>query len=123
MRIFGILLVVFCACKPASKTLSQDETALQKLVSRELGENATVSINDSKSFALGVKKKDESVRYMVVRLSDNKVVLTNNMRGTISWSGDMQLAESHTPGIIKKDSKQGDNSRTIDLKQFIIQNK
>src|SRR5437879_1890313 len=105
MRAFGVVLFLFCACKPASKTLSQGDAPLQELVVREIGESATITKNDSKTFALGVLKKDESVRYVVIRLSDNKVVVKNNLRGTVNWDGDMQLSEFRTPGIVKKESK------------------
>lgn len=123
MRVLGVLVVLFCTCKPASKTLSQDDNLLRKIVGQEIGENATITKNNSKTFALGVVTNDESVRYVVIRLSDNKVVVKNNIRGVISWRADMELNESRTPGIVKKDSRSDDYSRTIDLKQFIAHSK
>jgi len=123
MRSVGILLFFLCACKPSTKTLSQNNNTLQQLVIREIGENAAITQNESKTFALGILSKDESVRYVVIRLSDYKVVLKNNIRGSISWTNDMQLTESIKPGIVKKDSKPEDYSRAIDLKPFLIQAK
>lgn len=123
MRFFCVLLVAFCACRPTSTTLSQDNNALQKLVTREIGEAATITQNESKTFALGVLNKDESVRYVVIRISDNKVVIKNVIRGSITWTSDLQLTESVKPGIVKKDSKPGDYSRIIDLNAFITQAK
>jgi len=120
MRAIGVLVFFFCACKPASKTHSQDDL-LQKITYQEIGENATITKNDSKTFALVVLNRDESVRYAVIRLSDNKVAIKNNIRGTISWSGDLQLTEVRTPGIVKKDSKPEDFTRTIDLRQYLTQ--
>lgn len=121
MRAIGVLLFFLCACKPASKIHSQNENLLQKIVSQEIGENATVTKNESNTFALAVLSNDESTHYGVIRLSDNKMVLKNNIRGTITWDGDLKLAESLKPGIVKKDSKSGDYSRSIDLGQFVIQ--
>ena len=123
MRFFFALLVLLCACKPASTNLSQDNKALKKLVTHEIGENATITQNESKTFALGVLGKDESVRYVVIRLSDNKVVVKNIFRGSITWTNDMQLTESVKPGIVKKDSRPGDYSRIIDLNAFLTQTK
>jgi hypothetical protein len=121
VRAIGVLLFLFFACKPASKIQSRNDNLLQRTVSQEIGETAVVTKNDSKTFALAVLNKDESVRYVVIRLSDNKVVIKNNIRGTISWSGDMKLTEARALGIVKKDSKPEDYSRTIDLKQYLTQ--
>ncbi|HTH55213.1 MAG TPA: hypothetical protein VL728_04160 [Cyclobacteriaceae bacterium] len=120
MRAIAVLIFLF-ACKPSSQTLSQNDDPLQKLVQREIGGNSTITKNQSKTFALAIAKKDESVRYVVVRLSDNKAVFKNNIRGTITWSDDLRLNETRTPGIVKKDSKPDDYSRAIDLRQFIKQ--
>ena len=121
MRAICVLLFFLSACKPTSRTLSPNENLLQKTVTQEIGKNATVTKNDSDTFALAVLTNDESMRYGVIRLSDNKIVLKNNIRGTIRWDGDMKLIESRTPGIVKKDSKPDDYSRTIDLSQFVTQ--
>ena len=123
MRFLCVLLVLLSACKPATTTIAQNDNALQKLVTHEIGENAIITQNESKTFAVGILSKDESTRYVVIRLSDNKVVIKNSIRGSIAWTNDMQLSESVKPGIVKKDSKPGDYSRTIDLNQFLMQAK
>jgi hypothetical protein len=119
MRALNVFLFLLCACKPIQKNTSQTDEVLQKIVKEELGENAIVTKNSSKSFALATLKRDESIQYAIIRISDNKVVMKNKIRGTIDWSGEMQLTESRIPGIIKKDSKPEDYSRVINLNQFI----
>jgi hypothetical protein len=119
MRVIGIFLFLFCACKPASKNQAQSDNVLQKVVNKEVGESASVSKNTANTFALAFTNRNQSVQYVVIRLSDNKVVFKNKIRGSIQWSGDMQLTEVTTPGMVKKEDKPEDRSKLIDLNKYL----
>jgi hypothetical protein len=118
MRLVLIALLI-CSCKPSATNQSKNN-ALQKLVDREVSGKAIITKNKPNTFALATLNQDGSVDYVIVRLSDNKVVVKNKIRGSIEWSGDMQISETQTPGMIKKDSKPSDFMKVIDLNQFVL---
>lgn len=125
MRFFFFIVAffIFCSCKPSSKGQSQNRDELQKIVKQEIGENASTIKNTLNTFVLATREREGSIDYAVIRLSDNKVVLKSRVRGAIGWSGDMQLKESRTPGMVKKDSNSDEFIKLIDLNQYVVQSK
>ncbi|MBI1769065.1 MAG: hypothetical protein HYR67_11890 [Bacteroidetes bacterium] len=123
MRALVIVLLLFCACKPSSKGQTQYDDALQKIVKQEIGEKSATTKNNSKTFALAYLEQEGNTHYIIIRLSDNKVVTKEKIRGTVSWVSDMQIKEMRTPGIVKKDYNPEDYSKVIDLNKYIVQTK
>jgi hypothetical protein len=124
MKLFCFaLLILIISCKPASKGQSVASDAFQKIVAKELSDKSIVTKNNTNSFALAYQEEDGFIRYIIVRLTDNNVVRKEKIRGSVSWVNDMQIKESIIPGIVKKDAKPDDNTRIIDLNQFIVQAK
>jgi hypothetical protein len=123
MKLFCFALLIFISCKPSSKGQSVESNALEKIVAKELSDKPTVTKNNTNTFALAYQEQDGFVRYIIVRLTDNSIVRKGKIRGSVNWVSDMQIKESMTPGIVKKDSKPDDYSKVIDLNQFVIQAK
>lgn len=121
--LFFVAVFIFCSCRPSSKGQSPNGDALQKIVKQEIGENANTVKNTPNTFALATREREGSIDYVVVRISDHKVVLKGRVRGAIGWSGDMQLKESRTPGMVKNDTKPDEYVKLIDLNQYVVQSK
>lgn len=121
MRAFVVVLLLSCACKPSSKGQAQNDDALQKIVKREIGEKAATTKNNSKTFALAYLEQDGTALYIIIRLSDNKIVAKEKIRGTVSWVNDMQIKEMRTPGTVKKDYNLEEYSKVIDLNKYMVQ--
>src|SRR5260221_6715110 len=112
--LFVMFLSTLCCCKAATTSL-QNQVTLQKIVDNEIGVNATIEKNSSAAFALAFQVKDRSVEYIVVRLADLKIVVKEKInQGSVTWSGDMRIKVTQTPGIVKMNSKPEDNIRFID---------
>lgn len=120
MRVVAVVLLLFCACKPSSKGQSQQDNVLQKIVAQEIGEKVVTTKNNSKTFALAYLEQDGFTNYSIIRLSDNKIVAKEKIRGSVRWLSDMQIQESHTPGIVKRDAKPEDHSKVIDLNKYLV---
>jgi len=121
MRALIVALLLLCACKPSSKGQTQDDDSLLKIIKKEIGEKSTTTKNNSKTFALAYLEEDRTVRYIIVRLSDNTIVVKEKIRGTISWVNDMQIKEMRTPGTVKKDYNPEEYSKVIDLNKYMTQ--
>ncbi len=118
-----VWLFTLCCCKaPASVQKESQTSPLQSLVESKLGANANIEKNISNTFALAYIAENRSISYIVIRLSDLKIVVNSKIeRGSITWFKDMELKETRTPGIVKKNTKPDDNIKLIDLAQFVVQ--
>jgi len=120
--IFLFFFATLCCCKAASTT-SHDQATLQKIVGTEIGAGAIIEKNISSTFALAHQTKDRSVEYLIIRLSDLKIVVREKIQGSVTWSGDMEIKVIKTPGMVKLNSKPEDNVKIINLNNYIIHNK
>ncbi|GHN02955.1 hypothetical protein WSM22_44440 [Cytophagales bacterium WSM2-2] len=124
MRFFLATFFALTFCKPsANTTVAQQSPEITKIIQKELGEGASSEANRTNTFVLSFKNDKKSLRYIVIRLSDNQVVVRKKLRGSVTWTGDMLIKESEVPGMIKADSKPGDFIKTIDLNQFVVHRK
>jgi len=125
MRFLFVVFLSLTVCKPI-KSIKESESsseALAKIVRSEIGAEAIVQRNSSNTFALGFKSEKSFVKFIVIRLQDNQVVVRDKVQGSIMWSDDMRIKESQIPGIVKLDSKPEDFIKVIDLNQFVIRPK
>ena len=123
MRFVSVLfMVTLWNCK-AVGTTSHVQSSLEQLVEAQIGADAIIKKNNTATFALAYKSKDKSVEYLVIRLSDNKVVIKEKISGSVDWEGEMKIKVTVTPGIVKRDSKPEDYVRVIDLSSYIVQKK
>jgi len=122
MRFFFVVLFSLTFCKPSSgiKTTEQSVDLLHKIVQQELGDNPSIEKNQANTFALAFRSENKFLKYIVVRLQDNQVVLREKIRGSVTWTGNMQIKESHIPGMVRSNSKPEDFMKTIDLNQFVV---
>ena len=123
MRFLSVLLVATLCCCKAASTSSHEQANLEKIVQAEIGPDATIKKNNASTFALAYKMKDRSVAYMIIRISDLKVVVKEKIQGSVAWDGEMKIKVTQTPGMVKLDSKPEDNVREIDLSNYVIQKK
>ncbi len=89
----------------------------------ELGTSATVKENTAQTFALAYRSQNRLTDYMVIRLSDFKIVIKEKIQGSVTWSGELQIKESRIPNMVKRNQKPEDNTRLIDLNNYIINKK
>jgi len=123
MRFFSALLLsTLCCCKAASTT-SQEPSSLQKIVASEIGAPASIEKNNSATFALAQQVDNKSVSFLVIRLSDLKIVIKEKITGSVSWSGEMEIKVTRTPGMVKTNEKPEDHIRIINLNNYVIQKK
>lgn len=118
----ALFLSTLCCCKAASPS-SQGPASLQEIVDSEIGTHALIEKNKGETFALAYQNGNASVEYLVVRLSDLKIVVKEKIQGSVKWSGDMEITVTRTPGIVKKNARPEDNIRLIDLNNYVIHNK
>jgi hypothetical protein len=123
MRFFSALfLLTLCCCKAASPS-SQEPSSLQKIVDSEIGTHAVIEKNKVETFALAHQTSNTSVEYLVIRLSDLKIVVKEKIQGSVKWSGEMEIKVARMPGIVKKNTQPEDNIRLIDLNNYVIHKK
>jgi hypothetical protein len=123
MRFFSALLFfILCCCKAAS-TSSQEPSSLQKIVTSEIGASAIIEKNNSATFALAQQTENKSVSFLVIRLSDLKIVIKEKIIGSVTWSGEMEIKIIRTPGIVKTNAQPEDNIRVINLNNYVIHKK
>jgi hypothetical protein len=123
MRFLSVFFITtLCSCR-AVGTTSHVQTSLEQTIEREIGGDAIIGKNSTATFALAYQSKNKSVEYVVIRLSDLKVVAKERIQGSVTWDGEMKIKVTQTPGIVKLDSKPGDNVKVIDLNNYIIQKK
>jgi hypothetical protein len=120
-------LLLFClltlsSCKAAVYEQKDQRSSLQSIVTSELGSVAAIENNKPGTFALAYSINNRSLKYIVVRLADLKIVIRQKIvKGSIAWSEDLQLKETHAPEMVKKNASARDNTRLIDLKNYVVQ--
>jgi hypothetical protein len=123
MRFFLVVfLSTLCCCK-ASVTSSQEPASLQKIVASEIGTQAVIEKNNAGTFALAHQTENKSVSFLVIRLADLKIVLKEKINGSVRWSSEMEIKVTQVPGIVKKNAQPEDNTRLIDLNNYVIHRK
>jgi hypothetical protein len=123
MRFFSaVILSTLCCCKAAS-TSSQEPASLQKIVESEIGTHAIIEKNNSGTFALAHQTENKSVAFLVIRLSDLKIVVKEKIQGSVTWSREMEIKVIRTPGIVKTNARPEDNIRIINLSNYVIHKK
>lgn len=124
MRFLSILfLLALCCCK-SSTSSKQEQDTLQKIIDTEIGADAKIEKNKQATFVLAYQSQNRSVEYIIVRLTDLKVVIKEKInQGSVTWNGEMQIKVVRTPGMIKKNSKPKDNIQLIDLNNYVINKK
>lgn len=116
------LLVTLCWLNPgASFQQNKPSLSLQSIVTSELGAHTTIENNKSGTFALAYSIHNRSVKYIVIRLTDLKIVVDQKtIRGSIAWNDDMCLKEVHAAEMVKKNADGNENAKLIDLRSFIV---
>jgi hypothetical protein len=91
---FLLLLPIFVfGCAPTKGTQLSNEDQVKSI----LGSTYTVSFNDSKKFALYQQARvndhvNRSFKYVVLRISDNKIVKQGSFRnGYVKWINDTSI--------------------------------
>jgi hypothetical protein len=118
----AVFIATLCCCKAAGIS-SSDQSSLQQIVESELGANAKIEKNNTSNFALAHESKDKTVSFIVVRLTDLKIVVKEKIQGSVTWDKAMSIKVTTIPGIVKANAKPEDNVRIIDLNNFAIQSK
>ncbi len=122
--LFIVISILFC-CKPSARVQSESQgDKLQTLVEKEIGKSAVIEKNPSNTFALASHTENRTVDYVVIRLSDLKVVIKEKIIiGSVSWSGDRQIKVVSIPGMVRANARPEDNVRLIDLNNYVINKK
>ena len=124
MRFPFVLFIATLSCCKAAGIPSQNQGDLQKLITTEIGVNATVKKNSNETFALAFRAQDRRLEFLVIRLTDNKIVVKEKINeGSVTWSGELQIKVNERPGIVKMDSKPEDHTRLINLDKYVINKK
>jgi hypothetical protein len=123
MRFLSVFFLATLYCCKAASTTSHEQVTLEKITEAEIGPNAVIEKNHTATFALAYRAKDRSVEYIVIRLSDLKIVIKEKIQGSVTWEGEMQIKVTQTPGMVKLNSKPEDNVKIIDLTNYAIQKK
>jgi hypothetical protein len=107
MRIIPAALLLICFLTQCKTNNAQSSKAFKKVVVSKVGDNYETVPNQRKSYAL-VQSKDSidtaaSVKYAVIRISDNEVVLDGkyNRGGYVKWKDDKTVEVVNIPAHIK----------------------
>ena len=123
MRFLSVLFIATLFCCKAANNPSSDQATLEKLVETEIGANATIEKNNSSTFALASRTDNRFIEYLIIRLSDLKIVVKEKIQGSVTWSGDMAIKVTQTPGMVKMNSRPEDNVKIINLDNYLIHNR
>jgi len=123
MRFLSLLFIAALFCCKAANNASSDQATLEKLVETEIGANATIEKNNSSTFALASRTDNRFIEYIIIRLSDLKIVVKDKIQGSVTWSGDMAIKVMKTPGMVKMNSRPDDNVKIINLENYLIHNR
>src|SRR5882724_6158447 len=103
MRFLFVAFLSLTLCKPINSVKASDSSVntLTRIVHAEIGDHAILEKNSSNTFALGFKSDKSFVKYIVIRLQDNQVVLRDKVHGSVLWLDEMRIKVSRIPGIVK----------------------
>jgi hypothetical protein len=123
MRFLSVLFVATLCCCKAASTTSHEQATFEQIVESEIGANAIIEKNNPLTFALAYHTNNRSVDYLIIRLSDLKIVVKEKIQGSVTWDGAMRIKVITMPGIVKMNSKPEDKVRIIDLNNYVIHKK
>ena len=119
MWLLTALIALVDSCKPAiqsTKLRPEPET----IIRRELGDEASVRRNSSGSFAICTRNGQDQTQFMVVRLSDNRIVVSKKVvNGFAEWTGDLEITYYTVPGIIREGETAANYMKKIDLRPYL----
>lgn len=114
-----IAALVVIGCRASSQ-----DSQLNNIIQKELGNHFSVELNNSKSFALAWKQEEANVSYVIVQLSTQKVILKKvNIRATVTWHDDLHIKEITKPGVIKKDQTSANGIKLINVNDYLVNTK
>jgi hypothetical protein len=103
-----LVFLLLTGCRASSQ-----DSRLNDLVTKEIGNDFSIKLNDSKTFALAWNKNQGNVNYVVIKLLTNSIILRKtNIHAEIAWQDDMHIKETVISGVFKKD---GSSQATITL--------
>ena len=123
MRFLSVFFLATLLCCKAASNPSNGQATLEKIVETEIGVNAIIEKNNSSTFALASQTNNRSVEYLIIRLSDLKVVVKEKIQGSVTWNGDKEIKVTQIPGTVKMNSRPEDNVKIINLNNYAIPNK
>lgn len=97
-----VLLVVTASCKTAT---SQQQLTVEQMVEAQLGKGWTGQENSSHTFLLATQKEDTQIHFLVVRLSDRKIVVNETTTQSVAWQSDRELRVTYKPGMVKRNGQ------------------
>ncbi len=111
-----LLLVVSCGASKSSNSNQEEKTAYKKIALTKLGDNITYVLNETKTYVLCIKETKgtvqqprNSIKYLVVKISDNAVALESTVDGgTVKWYNLKMVQVYQTPGIMRDDQTKDD---------------
>jgi len=116
-----LLIILLSSCKPMAQQMVHEKT-LEAIVMERLGTQATIEKNKNQTFALAYQANHstQAVAYLVIRLSDLKIVEeATRARIILSWMDTYKIKISITPGILRKDEPINE-PEIIDVTKYIV---
>ncbi len=117
----GIILIIIAllaSCSSSIKSSSSQGTSenYKSIATKKLGEDVDYFWNDSKTYVLctheinGTSQQVRNgVHYLVIKNSDNSIVLENKVQGSsVTWFDDDEIEIYVAPGMIRKDQTADD---------------
>jgi hypothetical protein len=123
MKVFSTALVIplivicFLTCCTAQKNNTAINNNFESIIKTKLGPAFTIDFNESKSYALGTQQRQgdhirRNFKYIVVRLSDNKILQEGSYTmGSVKW------IDNNSIEIVSEASTHG---RDIDSNKKVI---
>jgi hypothetical protein len=121
MRLIILAIVItISSCTPTA-TIGSQNNAIEALAQAKLGGNAVIINNKDNTFTLCYKElPGQSISYLIVRLSDTKLVVEDKVSPTssISWRDNFHVEIKIIPGTIKKTEEEV-TSKIIDVSTYL----
>jgi hypothetical protein len=116
-----VFIVLVSSCKPVV-TLPVNSKTLASIVMDLLGNDAIIKKNNDQSFALSYKANDtlHSVTYLVIRLSDLKIVEQDTLApATLAWVDTYKIQVRVISGVIRKEGSLSE-PKIIDVTKHFV---
>ncbi len=117
---FVFVSIFVFACSANTVPTKQDQTELNGLIKKELGDGASQSMNNLKSFVLATRPlPNQKTKFAIIRIKDQKIVERGNVfSGYIKWIGDLEVEYYSTPGMVRKNENPADYKKNINLSKY-----
>lgn len=110
------LVVSSCGVSKNSNSAQADNSKYMQLVTEKLGEHVNCTMNEDETYQLcisetkgTVQQPRNSMKYIIIKLSDNSVVLESTVDGgTVDWYNQKMIQVYQTPGIMREDQTRDD---------------